>query len=148
MDTEAKNEQLAKRFPNEVATDGDVDLIDEICARNVIEHGPFGATEGREELKTQIHELHAAFPDFSATVEDAVADGDRVAMRVTLSGTHQGTFQGIDPTDNTVEIQSMVFTRIEDRRIAERWLNPDMLGLIRQLGTPTETETETEIPLA
>lgn len=140
MTTETKNEQLAKRFPEEIATGGDVSLIDEICTPDVVEHGPFGATSGRENLKEQILELRTAFPDFTASVEDAVADRDRVAMRVTLRGTHEGTFQGIDPTDNVIEIGSMVFTRIEDRKIAERWLSPDMLGLIRQLGPPTDPE--------
>jgi predicted ester cyclase len=76
----------------------------------------------------------AAFPDFEATVEDIVAEGDTVAMRVTLRGTHDGPFMGVEPTGNPFEVRNMVFTRIEDGKIAERWVQPDTLSLMQQLG--------------
>ena len=130
----AENKRVARRFPEEVATERDLDLVDEICAEDVIDHSPLGETKSSEQLKEQIEYLHTAFEDFSATVEDIVAEGDTVAMRVLLRGRHEGPFMGVAPTGEEFEIENMVFTRIEGRRIVERWVQPDMLGLFVQLG--------------
>ena len=129
-----ENKRIARRFPEEVATEGNTALVDEICTEDVLDHSPLGDRQGHETVKQQIEELRGAFDDFSATVEEAIAEDDRVAMRVTLRGTHKGEFQGIEPTGEEVDIQNMVFTRIEDGKIAERWVQPDMLGLMQQLG--------------
>jgi steroid delta-isomerase-like uncharacterized protein len=132
--TAAANATLARRIPEEVVTKGDIDLIDEICAEDVLDHSPLGELRGREELKTQMRGLRASFGDFSATVEDVVSEGDTVAMRVTLRGTHEGEFVGVAPTGKRIEVGNMVFSRIEDGQVAERWVQPDMLGLLTQLG--------------
>lgn len=129
-----ENERIARRFPEEVATGGDVDLIDEICAEDVVDHGPMGDLRGREEIKERVEYLRTAFRDFSATVEDAVAEGDTVAMRVILRGTHEGEYMGIGPTGNEMEAWNTVFTRIEDGLIVERWVQPDLLTIMHQLG--------------
>ncbi|WP_042662055.1 ester cyclase [Haloferax sp. ATB1] len=132
--TPTGNERIARRFPEEVAGEGNIGLIDEICAEDVLDHSPLGEVRGRDELKAQISGIRDSFSDFSATVEDAITEGDTVAMRVTLRGTHDGTFMGIEPTGKTVEVGNMVFTRIEDDMIVERWVQPDMLGMLTQLG--------------
>lgn len=129
-----ENKQVARRFPEDVATEGNIDLIDEICTEDVLDHSPLGDRQGRETVRQQIEELREAFGEFSATVEETIAEDDRVAMRVTLRGTHEGEFMGIEPTGEEFEVQNMVFTRIEDGKIAERWVQPDMLGLMQQLG--------------
>lgn len=105
-------------------------------AADAVEHGPFSEEpiRGRERRKEQLETVLAAFPDFEATVEDVVAEGDTVAMCVTLRGTHEGEFMGIEPTGKSFEVQNMVFTRIEDGKIVERWIQPDMLGMLQQLG--------------
>lgn len=126
---------IARKVPEDVATGGNLDLVDEIYAEDCVEHGPFGQdTEGRDALKEQLQAFLEAFPDFEATVEDTVTEGDTVAMRVTLSGTHEGPFMGIEPTGESFRVRNMVFTRVEDGRIVERWLQPDTLGLLAQLG--------------
>lgn len=132
--TGEENKRVARRFPEEVATEGNIDVIDEICAEDVVDHSPLGDVRGREELKAQLESLRTAFEDFSATVEEAVAEGDTVAMRVTLRGTHVGDFMGIEATGKDFEVENMVFTRVEDGHIVERWVQPDMLGLMQQLG--------------
>ena len=132
--TSEENKRLARRFPEEVATEGNIDVIDEISAEDVIDHSPLGEARGHEELKEQVEYLRTAFGDFSATVEDIVAEGDTVAMRVTLRGTHEGEFMGVEPTGEEAEVGNMVFTRIEDGKIVERWVQPDTLGLMQQLG--------------
>ncbi|KAB1192336.1 ester cyclase [Haloferax sp. MBLA0076] len=128
------NAQLARRYPEDIATQGNIDLVDEICTDDVVDHSPLGELRGRDELKGQISMLREAFGDFSATVEDVVTEGDVVAMRVTLRGMHRGEFMGHEATGNTFEVGNMVFTRIEDGLIAERWVQPDMLGMLTQLG--------------
>lgn len=132
--TTEENKRIVRRFPEDVATEGNVELIDDLCAEDVIDHNPLGEANGREELKEHIGRLRTAFGDFSATVEDIVAEDDTVAMRVTLRGTHDGEFMGVEPTGREFEIQNMVFTRVTDGKIAERWVQPDVFGLLVQLG--------------
>lgn len=129
-----ENERIARRFPEEVAADGNVDLIHDICAEDVIDHSPFGEVHGRDELKEVAESVISAFPDLSVTIEDSVAAGDMVANRLTLRGTHEGEFMGIEPTGEAIEIQNMLFTRVEDGLITERWVQPDMLGFMQQIG--------------
>ncbi|MFC7204509.1 ester cyclase [Haloferax namakaokahaiae] len=134
------NELVARRFPEEVATEGNIDAIDEICTEDVADHSPLGETKGREELKEDIRGLREAFSDFSATVEDVVSNDDLVAMHVTLRGTHDGEFMGTEATGKTFEVGNMVFSRIENGLIAERWVQPDMLGMLDQLGIVEKPE--------
>ncbi|WP_458186869.1 ester cyclase [Haladaptatus sp. NG-WS-4] len=130
-----EKKRLARHIPEDVATERNFDLVEEVCAEDCIEHGAFGErTEGRDANLERLRNLLDAFPDFEATVEDIVAEDDEVAMRVTLRGTHEGEFMGIEPTGNSFEVQNMVFTRIEDGKIVERWTQPDTLGMFQQLG--------------
>ena len=126
---------IARRVPEDVATGRNIDLVDELYAEDCVEHGPFGEeTHGREEVKSELGAYLDAFPDFEATVEAVVTEGETVAMRVTLSGTHEGTLMGVEPTGESFSVQNMVFTRVEDGRIVERWVQPDTLGMLVQLG--------------
>lgn len=132
--TERENVRIARQVPEDVATEGDLDLVEDVYAADAIEHDPFGDHEGVEEIREGMAQLRAAFPDFSATVEDVFASGDRVAMRVTLRGTHEGEMMGVEATGKSFEVQNLVITRIADGKIAERWVQPDTLGMLGQLG--------------
>lgn len=132
-----ENKRLVRRFPEEVATEGQLELIDEFCTPDVVDHGPLGERRGREALKEQMRYIRTAFAEFTATVDEIVGEGDVVAMRVTLRGVHEGEFMGIEPTGKAFEVQNSVFTRIENGQIAERWVQPDLLGLLRQVGAET-----------
>ena len=130
-----ENKQIARRIAEDVATEGNLDLLDELYAEDAIEHSPLGENlQGRAVIRESFERLLAAFPDFSATVEDVIAEEDTVAMRVTLRGTHEGELMGVEPTGREFEVQNMVFTRIEEEKIVERWVQPDMLGMLQQLG--------------
>lgn len=130
-----ENERIARRVPEDIATGGNLDLVEEVFAENAVEHGPFGQVlRGPDAIADDIRRLRDAFPDLMVTVEDAVTEGDTVAFRATIRGTNRGRFMGQDPTNQSVQVQNTVFTRIEDGRIAERWVQPDTLGLLRQLG--------------
>ena len=128
------NEEIARAYPERVATEKDLELLERLLTEDFVEHGPFGDENGIAEARAGMERLFEAFPDFTATVEDLVASGDTVAMRVTVRATHEGPFAGVAPTGNTVEVQNMVFTRIEGGRIAERWVVPDTLSMLQQLG--------------
>ena len=128
------SKRLARRFPEDVATEGNTALIDEIVTEEFVEHNAFGGdVQGRSAAKDQIRALRNAFLDLEATVEEIIAEGDLVAMRVRIQGTHDGPFMGLEPTGNAFEIQNMIFTRIEEGLIAERWIQPDMMGMLQQL---------------
>lgn len=130
-----ENEQIARSVPEEIATKRNLDRIDEVFAEDFVEHSSFGEEmRGRQAVRETIQSVLDAFPDFEATVEETVAEGDLVAMRVTWRGTHEGPFMGIEPTGKSFETQSMIFTRIEDGTITERWVVPDALGMLTQLG--------------
>ncbi len=81
--------------------------------------------------------LRAAFPDLHYTVEDQIAEGDKVVTRYMASGTHQSELMRIAPTGNWVEITGISITRIQDGRIEEIWENYDTLGMMQQLGVVT-----------
>ncbi|UPM41692.1 ester cyclase [Halocatena salina] len=130
----AQNKALARRIPEEVFAEGDLDLLDELYAEDAVEHNAFGDQQGRPAIRESYEAFLTAFPDISQTVEDVVAERDTVAMYITSRGTHEGKLWGIEPTGQEIEVQQMFFVRIEDGMIAERWFLPDSLSLLHQLG--------------
>ena len=94
---------------------------------------PIEAT-GAQLLKEVFRRLHRAFPDLRVTVEDVIADGDKVVSRNSLSGTHQGEYMGIPPTGKAVTYNEIFIARFDNGRIAETWGIVDVLSQMRQLG--------------
>lgn len=130
-----ENKRIARSVPEEIATERNLDRIDEVFAEDFVEHSSLGEEmRGRRAARELIQPVLDAFPDFEATVEETVAEGDLVAMRVTWCGTHEGPFMGIEPTGKSFEVPAMIFTRIADGKIAERWVVGDSMGLMTQLG--------------
>jgi steroid delta-isomerase-like uncharacterized protein len=78
--------------------------------------------------------LDTAFPDRQVTIDDVIAEGDRVVVRTTLNGTHQGKMQGIPATGNLVTQPSITIFRLANGKIAEGWYSTDNLGMMQQLG--------------
>jgi predicted ester cyclase len=78
--------------------------------------------------------VYSATPNLSHTIEDMLAEGDRVAVRLTARGTHTGEFMGIPPTGKQVTVTGTVICRIAEGKIQEDWFNSDALGLLQQLG--------------
>lgn len=132
MDQEA-HKRTVKRYPKAVAA-GDFDVIEEICTDTVVNHAPLGEPRGHEALKEYETAIHEALPNFDVMFEDLVAEDDRVAMRLTISGTHQGAMMGVAPSGTEVEFGNMIFHRMEGEKIAERWVQPDVFGLLKQIG--------------
>lgn len=128
------NKQLARRIPEEIFAEGDLELLDELYAEDAVERNAMGTHKGRPAIRGSYNSFLTAFPDISQTVENIVAEGDLVAMRITSRGTHKGELGGLEPTGKQIEVQQMFFVRIEDGMITERWFLPDNLSLLQQLG--------------
>lgn len=132
--TAEENKRIVRRLPEEVANAGNLDVLDEILAEDVIEHTPLGDLQGRDAAKDLFEQIFAAFPDRTVTLEDLIVEGDTVAVRVTWHATHKGPYMGTEPTGREVEFSVTGFHRLENGTIAESWTYPDHLGLMQQLG--------------
>ena len=131
-----ENKAILQRFnelAGEVFRTGNVDALDEVLAPDLVYHQP-GAPPDLESYKRFLAMFGLAFPDVSPTLEDMIAEGDKVVDRLTWQATHQGPFMGIPPTGNRVTVTEIHINRIAEGRIVERWAQPDLLGLMQQLG--------------
>ena len=107
----------------------------EVFAPDAIHHNPFpGTAPGREGNKQGMLLLLAAFPDWQTTIEDLIAEGDKVVVRMTQRGTHQGTFSALAATGKQVTVPGIAIFRLCDGQIVEEWLVTDQLGAMQQLG--------------
>ena len=133
MSTEI-NKVLVRRFYDQVLNGRQVEAIDELAVADYEEHDPLpGQGEGRDGLRDRVTMLTRALaPTF--TVEDVVAEADRVVVRWTNSGRHVGDFLGIPPTDRPFAIAGIDVYRIADGRLAEHWHVVDQLAMLQQLG--------------
>lgn len=91
-------------------------------------------TQTPEDVQQAMTRWRTAFPDIHFTIEDIIAERDRVAVRVTFTGTHRGEWWGVPPSERRVQVTLMMFFRIENGRLMEAWENYDEHGLRRQLG--------------
>jgi steroid delta-isomerase-like uncharacterized protein len=131
-----ENKALARRSWESV---DNPDTLGEVYAPDVVWHNPEGDIQGLEEAKQFVAMFETAFPDISATVEDMVAEGDKVVSRVTIRGTHQGEVEEFGPpTGRRVEVQGLSLHRIEDGKIVEEWNSWDNLSILQQLGLAPE----------
>ena len=139
-----QNKDVARRYYVRVLNDGDLDLLDELAAEAYEEHDPVpGQGTGLQGLKDRVTILRDAFGQ-TFTVEDVVAEGDRVVVRWTGLGTHSGEFMGIPPTGRSFTIAGIDVIRFENGRMAEHWHVVDQLALMQQLGllpAPESTNT-------
>ncbi len=127
------NKERVHAFFEEVWNQANVDAADDYIAADAVGHNPnFGTS--LDAFKAQWNMLLEAFPDIHIDLEDVVAEGDKVATRWTLTGTHKGVYEGIAPTSKRIKVTGMSFDRMVDGQIMEGWDNWDGLGLLEQLG--------------
>jgi len=132
--TEEQNKASFRRYLEEVFNQGNLELANEIFNRYV-SHQPDGSTleRGPEDVKRFVGEFRTAFPDLRISVDDQIADGDKVVTRVTLRGTHQGTFRGTAPTGKEVEINGITIFRFSSEgKVVETWDSYDQFRVMRQ----------------
>ena len=129
------NKAIVRQYYAEVLTKGNVAAIDSFVSPTYIGHDPAAPdAQGTVGLKQRVTRMRTAFPDLQVKVEDMVAEGDKVATRFTLQGTHKGEFGGVAPTGKHVTWTATSIIRLEDGKFAEGWANADDLGRMRQLG--------------
>jgi steroid delta-isomerase-like uncharacterized protein len=126
------NTDLVRRYLN-AFNDRDHETLSELLADGVVEHGIHEELHGVDEILGFLDSHFEAFPDYSGTTDAMVAEGDTVAVRYTVSGTHTDEYRDVEPTGHTVQWSGMAMYRIEDGRIAEIWIEEDRLGLLEQL---------------
>jgi steroid delta-isomerase-like uncharacterized protein len=129
------NKTLARRWFEDLFSRGNLDVANEILSAEFVDHLTHEDERGLEELKAYVTIYRAAFPDIQDTLEQIVAEGDKVVVRWTSRGTHQGEFMGAAPTGRHVTFTGMRLFRIAENKIAESWVNIDERGLQEQLGT-------------
>ena len=128
------NQQIVRRFSDDVWGRGDLAAADDLIAIDLVEHNPLpGQGVGREGHKQVVTLFRSAFPDLRVITEDLVGEGDRVALRWRAEGTHRGELMGIAPTGKRVTLTGIEILRIADGKIVERWAEDNGLMVLQQL---------------
>lgn len=129
-----QNKTLIRRYYDEVLNGGNTRLLEEIAVSDYVEHDPIpGQTIGLTGLEQRVGMLRGAFqPHF--TLEDIIAEGDRVVVRWINRGTHVGEFMGIPPTGKSFSITGIDIHRLSGGKMAEHWHVVDLFGQMQQLG--------------
>jgi steroid delta-isomerase-like uncharacterized protein len=135
METEQENKAVVGRYYDEVLNQRKVELLDELAVEDYVEHDPFpGQGNGRADLKARVQLLLDAFSPIRFTVEDVIAEGDKVVVRWTNAGTHSGSFLGIPPTNKEFSVAGIDIHVVLDGRMAEHWHVVDQLAQMQQMG--------------
>jgi steroid delta-isomerase-like uncharacterized protein len=145
-----ENKALTRRSWEIVAT-GSLDTLDdalqEVYAEDIVMHEPDEDVRGIEGLTQFVSMIRSALPDLRITLEDDIAEGNKVVSRWSAQGTHQGELMGVAPTGNEVAITGITIHRIEDAKIVEEWENWDALGLMQQIrAVPAPQQSEEASP--
>jgi predicted ester cyclase len=137
-----ENKEKARRLMEEAFGQGKVEVIDEVLDANFVCYDPnseAGEVRGADTIKAEIDWFRTALPDLTYTVEDQVAEGDKVVTRYRASGTHQGEFFGVPGTGNRVEFTGIQIDRFDESgKMVEEWPEYDLLGAMRQMGAIPE----------
>ena len=134
--TAEENKQIVRRFVEEVVNKGDVDASSDYMAEDVVELVPFpGQGPGLSGLKDILREMRMAFPDMHWTIEEQIAEADKVLTRFTWTGTHTAAFLGVPATGKPVMVWGMVIDRLENGKVKETRILMDALGMMKQMGS-------------
>lgn len=134
MSTE-ENKALMRRWLEEVANAQKLEAVDEVFAPTFVDHAALpDQPPGSAGIKWFLSIIWAAFPDWHYTIEDLIAEGDKVVARVTVRGTHQGDFLGIPSTGKQATMTEIQIVRVAFGQIVDMWANVDLLGMLQQLG--------------
>jgi len=134
--TSEEHKALVQRFWEEVFNQKRLERAGAYVTQDYLDHGALpGQGPGLEGAKRQRWALYfAAIPDLHATIDDLVAEGDKVSVRFTVTGTQVGELMGVPPTGKRFHVGAICIYRIAEGKVAEQWEQIDMLGLMRQLG--------------
>lgn len=129
-----ENKATIRRWVEAAWNNGDFSETAQMYSANYVIHDPAGPIQSPEGLEGFIRAYRQGMPDLHFTVEDMVAEGDKVAWRFTVRGTQTGELMGIAPTGKQAIVAGMVVSRFADGKWVEDWSNYDALGMLQQLG--------------
>jgi len=131
----ADNKNVARRFLEEVMNRGNRAVGDHLVAPDFVDHSPMpGFSPDAMGFKKGLAMVRTAMPDMKYTIEDVIAEGDKVVVRWRASGTHKGEMFGIPPTSKSIVVTGIDIFRVSNGKLVEFWLNWDQLGMLQQLG--------------
>ncbi len=145
------NKDLVRQLYERGFNEGDLDLVDRIVAPDVVTHDPIilDAPEGGDSIRGGIEMIRKAFPDFHCELHDQIAEGDRVASLMTMSGTNLGDYRRGGATKRRGTMRAFFIWRIEDGKLAESWGLADRFGFLQELGiVPSDDELAAGMPAA
>lgn len=128
--------EFVRNWNEQVWRQGNLDVIDDLVADDFVARDP-GRPEpvrGPDGVREMVEVVRSAFPDVDVELQDCIVENDRIAVRNTITGTHDGEYFGIEATGESVEVDVVAFQRIEDRRYVEEWRLLDSLSFLQQLG--------------
>ncbi|MDQ3344762.1 MAG: ester cyclase [Actinomycetota bacterium] len=138
---EMDNKAVVRRYYNEVLNLRTIDLLDELAVEDYVEHDPFpGQGNGLADLKARVAGLCSAFNPLQFTIQDVIAEGDKVVVRWTNAGTHSGSFMGIPATGKEFGIAGIDIHVVRGGKLAEHWHVVDQLAQMQQLGLIPQPE--------
>jgi steroid delta-isomerase-like uncharacterized protein len=134
MSTET-NKDVYRRFIQRIFNEARFEELDDFLAPDYrIQEAPPGTPAGAEGVRQVVEMFRSAFPDLDITLDEVIAEGDTVAARSTLRGTHRGEFLGVAASRNSVSVNTLTMVRLRDGRLTESWVKNDVAALMRQLG--------------
>lgn len=135
------NKNISHRVNEQVWNEGKLNLIDDLVSSDFVNHSaPPGLPADRDGFKQLVAIYRVAFPDVHITIEDILAEGDRVMTRWSATGTHKGELLGIAPTEKKVTVTGMSENRISGGKVVEQWNEFDDLGMLQQIGAMPTSE--------
>ena len=138
-----ENETLVHRFIEECINQKNLALADVLFSPDYINHAATSdISPDLEGYKHRLGYMMAAFPDLNIAIEDVFSERDKVAVRLTVRGTHKDNYMGVPPTDKQATWTAIAIYKLVDGQIVERWENRDDLGLMRQLGIVQEVPSK------
>lgn len=129
-----KNKAIVRRFVDEVQCQHKLDVLDEVFSQDMVDHSHITNPPNLDGTRQMFAMMFSAFPDFKATIQDQIAEGDKVVTRKTFTGTHQGDYMGIPPTGKDIAFEVIEIVELVDGKITDHWAVGDMLGMMQQLG--------------
>jgi predicted ester cyclase len=130
------NKRLVRRALDEIYTNGNLELADELIHPDFVSHEPAhpDLPSGPESVKQTVRSLQSTFGELRFDVQDEIGEGDKVVQRATMSGRQIGPLLGHEPSGKEFAVRHVYIWRIADGKIIEHWGTRDELGLLRQLG--------------
>ena len=137
-----RNKAVVERLVRDVVNGGQMDLLDEVLADDFVAYGVGKVPSGPEGMRGLIDAWRTAFPDWQDQIDEIVAEGDLVVLKITARGTHEGPLMGVEPTGEAVEWGMIEMVRLEDGKIAEQWGYSDFSEVVRHLRKVAASQSE------